>query len=360
MELALYNGALSGLSLDGEHFFYDNPLASRGEHRRWTWHRCPCCPPNIGRLIASLGQYVYSSRAERSGGSSLHCRACAAVCRRRERLAQPDRRNILGKVRSGSGLTRNAQPNSRFVCASPAGARFARLQVNGVEVDLDPMMDRGYAHVSRRWQKGDEVTLFLDMPADRVYAHPGGLGRYRSRRAQARTDRLLPRRERQRRARASDRVAAVQPHRSTVRQRSYCRGSACLAQRRLPFGRWEDGALYRTDPPTAEPTTIQAIPYSFWSNRDPDGDERLDTRGVTALFGSQAARRERHNQGEDKCATGSGGSGGCKAFGSRSRIGLIIATQGPAPPRLNTDDRRHHQERHDRCRASPRRRRFSV
>ena len=41
MELALYNGALSGLSLDGEHFFYDNPLASRGEHRRWTWHRCP-------------------------------------------------------------------------------------------------------------------------------------------------------------------------------------------------------------------------------------------------------------------------------------------------------------------------------
>ena len=217
MELALYNGALSGLSLDGEHFFYDNPLASRGEHRRWTWHRCPCCPPNIGRLIASLGQYVYSTRAERSGGPSLHCGACAAVCRRRERLAQPDRPNILGKAPSGSGLTRNAQPNSRFVCASPAGAASRGCKINGVEIHLDPTMDRGYAHVSRRWQKGDEITLFLDMPAHRVYAHPGGLGRYRPRRAQARTDRLLHRGERQRRAGASDRAAAVQPHQCKVR-----------------------------------------------------------------------------------------------------------------------------------------------
>ncbi len=60
MEQALYNNALSGLSLDGERFFYDNPLASRGTHHRWIWHRCPCCPPNIARLVASLGSYVYS------------------------------------------------------------------------------------------------------------------------------------------------------------------------------------------------------------------------------------------------------------------------------------------------------------
>jgi uncharacterized protein len=59
-EQALYNGALSDISLDGEQFFYGNPLASRGDHHRWIWHRCPCCPPNIARLIASLGSYVYS------------------------------------------------------------------------------------------------------------------------------------------------------------------------------------------------------------------------------------------------------------------------------------------------------------
>ena len=75
MEQALYNGALSGLSLDGERFFYDNPLASRGDHHRWIWHRCPCCPPNIARLVASLGSYLYSTGAGRAGRASLRRRA---------------------------------------------------------------------------------------------------------------------------------------------------------------------------------------------------------------------------------------------------------------------------------------------
>jgi len=58
MERALYNGALSGVSLDGEKFFYVNPLTSLGNHHRQEWFECPCCPPNIMRLIASLGNYV--------------------------------------------------------------------------------------------------------------------------------------------------------------------------------------------------------------------------------------------------------------------------------------------------------------
>ena len=61
MELALYNGAVSGLSLNGARFFYENPLESRGDRHRWVWHRCPCCPPNIGRLVASVGTYMYSA-----------------------------------------------------------------------------------------------------------------------------------------------------------------------------------------------------------------------------------------------------------------------------------------------------------
>ena len=60
MELALYNGAVSGISLQGDRFFYENRLASRGGVERWVWHRCPCCPANIARLVASLGNYVAS------------------------------------------------------------------------------------------------------------------------------------------------------------------------------------------------------------------------------------------------------------------------------------------------------------
>ena len=50
MELALFNGALTGLARDREHYFYSNPLESRGQHRRWAWHICPCCTMNVSRL----------------------------------------------------------------------------------------------------------------------------------------------------------------------------------------------------------------------------------------------------------------------------------------------------------------------
>ncbi len=54
----------------------------------------------------------------------------------------------------------------------PAWCRSAHLQINGAKVDVGPLMDRGYAHIRRRWRKGDVVLLTLDMPAERIYAHP--------------------------------------------------------------------------------------------------------------------------------------------------------------------------------------------
>jgi len=60
LERSLYNGALDGLSLSGERFFYDNPLASNGQHQRREWFGTACCPANIARLVASLGGYIYS------------------------------------------------------------------------------------------------------------------------------------------------------------------------------------------------------------------------------------------------------------------------------------------------------------
>ena len=61
IEQALYNGFISGVSHKGDHFFYVNPLASAGDHHRTPWFVCPCCPPNVGRILASLGNYLYST-----------------------------------------------------------------------------------------------------------------------------------------------------------------------------------------------------------------------------------------------------------------------------------------------------------
>jgi len=61
LEQALFNGALSGLSRDGTHYFYQNVLESDGSHQRWDWHPCPCCTMNVARLVASIGGYFYST-----------------------------------------------------------------------------------------------------------------------------------------------------------------------------------------------------------------------------------------------------------------------------------------------------------
>lgn len=60
LERSLYNGALDGLSLSGDRFFYGNPLASRGQHQRREWFGTACCPANIARMVASLGNYIYA------------------------------------------------------------------------------------------------------------------------------------------------------------------------------------------------------------------------------------------------------------------------------------------------------------
>ena len=65
IERGLYNGFLSSISLTGDRFFYENPLASTGNHQRQHWFDCPCCPPNIARTLASLGQYFYSTGTNR-------------------------------------------------------------------------------------------------------------------------------------------------------------------------------------------------------------------------------------------------------------------------------------------------------
>jgi uncharacterized protein len=61
IEHALYNAVMPGISLDGQHYFYQNPLADDGTHRRQPWFGCACCPPNVARLLASLPGYFYST-----------------------------------------------------------------------------------------------------------------------------------------------------------------------------------------------------------------------------------------------------------------------------------------------------------
>jgi uncharacterized protein len=266
MELALYNGALSGLSLDGERFFYENPLASRGRHRRWAWHRCPCCPPNIGRLVASLGQYAYSTGA---GEAAVHLyiasHARLSVDGMAVSLLQKTHYPWHGAIELRVEPEQPVEFTLRL--RIPGWSRSARLAINGTPLDVASMMDRGYAHVRRRWQKQDKVDLHLDMPAERIYANPevaADAGRVALKRGPvvycleaADNDAPMHRI-------ALPRSSSIEPH----FEADLLTGIGTLTADAMAVRDWENDALYRTDPPAAQPITLRAIPYSFWGNRE--------------------------------------------------------------------------------------------
>jgi DUF1680 family protein len=268
MELALYNGALSGLSLDGTLFFYENPLESRGDHRRWKWHRCPCCPPNIGRLIASLGRYVYGVAADAIavhlfvGGEAKLTVANTAV-----HVAQKTRYPWDGAV----SITLAPDQPTEFELAVriPGWSPGATLRLNGKTLLRgDMVIDAGYARIRRRWSKGDWVEIDLKMAAERIHAHPDvadDAGRVALRRGPLLyclegADNPVP----LHRLILADR-ATVTPQFDGALLGGMM---TLLATASSEAGAGWENTLYRNVPPQRAPAVIKAVPYFAWDNRE--------------------------------------------------------------------------------------------
>ena len=171
MERALYNGVLSGVSLDGERFFYENPLASNGSHHRQGWYNCACCPTNLVRLLPTVGGYAYSLS---DGALAVHL-----YLQSEARLSLSDGLPLTvrqetrypweGSVRLT--LTPAAPAEFTLRLRIPGWCRRYALAVNDTSVKA--RRQRGYACLTRTWQPGDAVTLDLAMPVESVEAHPG-------------------------------------------------------------------------------------------------------------------------------------------------------------------------------------------
>ena len=180
MERALYNGVISGMSLDGRHFFYVNPLevlpqASREDNHkrhvrpvRQKWFGCACCPPNLARLLASIGGYAYTQRedalyvhlymasefAAKLGGNELGLKVEAGF---------PWKGDVQLTVRSGVA-------DGTIALRAPGWCRKWTLKVNGEAVQ--PEMENGYMLLSRSWRTGDQIALSFDMPVTLMEANP--------------------------------------------------------------------------------------------------------------------------------------------------------------------------------------------
>ena len=174
IERTLYNAVLAGVSLSGDRYFYVNPLASNGkiEHlsrggcRRKEWHLVACCPPNVMRLLASLGHYVATRDAS---GLQIHQYAPARIVTAGAALRMESAYPWAGRVRLTVEET-SADPWT-LALRVPGWCAGATVRVNGQDC-TDTVADTGYLRLARAWARGDLVELDLPMEARFVEAHP--------------------------------------------------------------------------------------------------------------------------------------------------------------------------------------------
>ena len=185
-ERTLYNGYLSGVSLAGDTFFYENPLASDGSVERQRYFDVACCPANLARLMAQLPGLVYAVRDDAFYVSLfVGSEASATVASTPVKIAQHTRYPWDGTVtlrlepareteftllvRVPGWARGEAVPSDLYRYAGTGAPGGIGLHVNGAAVPLD--VERGFARVRRSWRAGDTVELRLEMPVRRVVAH---------------------------------------------------------------------------------------------------------------------------------------------------------------------------------------------
>lgn len=185
LEKSLYNGALDGVSLSGDRFFYDNPLSSNGQIKRKEWFGTACCPSNIARLISSLGDYIYGYSGNKvwinlfvDNSASLKLKDQEVKIRMEteypwegkiKMAIHPAKRkaNFGLHIRIPGWLKGEASPGNLY--------RFSKPQASGLTVKVNNKTatyteESGYAVLNRTWKEGDVVTVEFPMNVQQVVA----------------------------------------------------------------------------------------------------------------------------------------------------------------------------------------------
>ena len=181
MERALYNTVLGGMALDGKHFFYVNPLEVHPKTLsfnhiydhvkpvRQRWFGCACCPPNIARVLTSLGHYIYTPQPEALYvhlyvGNEMDVPVGEKVLRLKISGDYPWHEQVVITITSPEPLQHTIALRLPDWCDNP------HATLNGEVCEGETR--KGYLHLKRNWQEGDRIALTLPMPVRRVYGNP--------------------------------------------------------------------------------------------------------------------------------------------------------------------------------------------
>ena len=183
MERALYNGTISGMQLDGTKFFYINQLEANPEMsadvygdeeytpQRIGWYDCACCPPNLARLMTSLGTYVWSSDEDTVYSHLFIGGEASFDIGGGVRISLESNYPWEGKA---AYTVETSDSDTEFTLAIryPGWCKKMAVYVNGEMVPDSMHADDGYWKLTRLWKAGDRVVCQMDMPVRRVYANP--------------------------------------------------------------------------------------------------------------------------------------------------------------------------------------------
>ena len=186
LERSLYNGLISGVSLDGGGFFYPNPLESMGQHQRQPWFGCACCPSNIARFIPSLPGYVYAVK-DRNVYVNLFMSNTASLSVDGKKveieqtteypwegdIAVTVNQNKAGqwalKIRVPGWVENKVVPSDLYYYSDEISPSYT-ITVNGETTD-GTLAEDGYFTIDRKWKKGDVVNIHFDMEPRTVRAN---------------------------------------------------------------------------------------------------------------------------------------------------------------------------------------------
>lgn len=185
LERTLYNGLISGVSLDGGGFFYPNPLESTGQHQRQPWFGCACCPSNICRFIPSLPGYVYAVHDKdvyvnlfMSNTSDLKVNGKSLQLVQnteypwngdiRLNVTPKGKQDFTLKIRIPGWVRGEVVPSDLYTFSDGKQLGYS-IKVNGEAVESG--LEKGYFSISRQWKKGDVVEVHFDMEPRTVKAN---------------------------------------------------------------------------------------------------------------------------------------------------------------------------------------------
>ena len=275
MEKALYNGIISGISLDGKSFFYVNPLeaipeASLKDRRmmhikisRQKWFACACCPPNLARMIASLGNYIHSGSDNTLYthlyiGGEARLKLCNTDILIKTETNYPWEENI------DVSFSLDGKAKFKYGFRIPEWCSKYSVKLNGT--DTSYVIEDGFALIEREWSGGDKISIIFDMPARFINTNPkvrDNIGKTAVMRGP-----IVYCLEEEDNGYGLFRIHAGNPEDIAIKhEKDLLEGITAISFTGKKEKDWADDTLYQTAETVLEDKKLFLIPYYAWDNR---------------------------------------------------------------------------------------------